>query len=321
MNTTIGSLFTGGGGWETGAAELGLRPLFGVEMDPAVAAHYDYVFGRHMIVGSVTDVDYGRLPRVDVLVSSFPCQPTSSSGKQARERQRARGFLVEDQDEAEGSFCDPRVGLSTVVAAEALRPSVVLVENSAAYLETPVAAQIMGSLGSLGYYVDARILDASHYGVVSGRKRTIIRASLRLLPAWPQPSARPSWYDAIADLVPGLARAELAPWQAGGLADNPPPAGVPLLIAGGNPSRNARGYIVHRTPDQAAWTTQKAKTTSGIRVIDANGVVRAMSTRAIARLQGFPDWYPMPASRSLAIHILGNSVAPTFAGTMLRSVL
>jgi site-specific DNA-cytosine methylase len=37
MNT-IGSLFTGGGGWEAGAAEVGLRPLFGVEMDPAVAA-------------------------------------------------------------------------------------------------------------------------------------------------------------------------------------------------------------------------------------------------------------------------------------------
>ena len=319
MTTTIGSLFTGGGGWEAGAAEVGLRPLFGVEMDPAVAAHYDHVFGRHMIVGSVTDVDYRRLPHVDVLVSSPPCQPTSSSGKQARERQRARGFIVEETDEAEGSFCDPRVGLSTVVAAEAIRPRVVLVENSAAYIDTPVAAQIMGSLRSLGYHVDARVLDASHYGVVSGRRRTILRASLAPLPAWPQPVARPSWYDAIADLVPFLTRAELAPWQAGGLAANPPPAGVPLLIAGGNPGRNARGYIVHRTPDQAAWTTQKAKNTAGLRVIDANGVVRSMGTRAIARLQGFPDWYPMPASRSLAIHILGNSVAPTFAATMLRS--
>lgn len=319
MMKTIGSLFTGGGGWEAGAAELGIRPLFGVEMDLAVAAHYDYVFGRHMLVGSVTSVDYRRLPRVDVLVSSPPCQPTSNSGKKARALQRARGLVVEDEDEAEGSFCDPRVGLSTVVAAEALRPGVVLVENSRAYINTPVAAQIMAGLRSLGYHVDARVLDASHYGVVSRRERTILRASLAPLPAWPQPVARPSWYDAIADLVPFLTRAELAPWQASGLAANPPPAGVPLLIAGGNPGRNKRGYIVHRTPDQAAWTTQKAKNTTGLRVVDANGVVRAMSSRAIARLQGFPDWYPMPASRALAIHILGNSVAPTFAATMLRA--
>ena len=136
MTRTIGSLFSGGGGWEDGAIEAGVRPLFGVEMDATVAGHYATVFGPHVFVGSVLDAPYRDMPRVDILVSSPPCQPTSKSGAQARARQRARGFLVDD--EAEGSFCDPRVGLATLDAVVALHPRAVIVENSEAYIKSKV---------------------------------------------------------------------------------------------------------------------------------------------------------------------------------------
>lgn len=317
---TLGSLFTGGGGWEAGAREAGIVPRFGVEMDQAVAAHYASVFGPHVIVGSVTDVDYTKLTRVDVLVSSPPCQPTSNAGKQARTLREARGIVADD--ESEGSFCDPRAGLATLDAARALRPSAVIVENSANYIGTDVFARLRDGLVALGYATSTKVLDAADYGVASGRERTILRAMLgKVVNPWPVPVPRVSWLSQIVDLIPSMPTIYLAPWQAKALRDNPSPEGVPVLIAGGNPSRNANGYVVYRTPQQPAWTTQKTKNTTGMRLRDATGTVRLMSKRAIARLQGFPDSYALPESRTLAIHILGNSIPPRFAKVLLESVL
>lgn len=319
VTRTMGSLFTGGGGWEAGAQEAGIVPVFGVEMDEAVAAHYASTFGPHVIVGSVTDVAWSKLQHVDVLTSSPPCQPTSNAGKQARALREVRGVVTDD--EGEGSFCDPRVGLATLDAAKALTPSAVIVENSANYIGTEVFRRLREGLEALGYATSVKVLDAANYGVASGRERTILRAARsKVVSPWPRETPRVSWLSQIADLIPSMPPVYLAPWQAKALQDNPPPAGVPVLIAGGNPSRNAHGYVVHRTPEQTAWTTQKTKNTTGMRLRDANGTVRLMSKRAIARLQGFPDSYPLPESRTLAIHILGNSIPPRFARALLESV-
>lgn len=195
----------------------------------------------------------------------------------------------------------------------------VLLENNATYAQSAAFKTICQGLARRGFFVDHRVLRAEHYGVPSGRERLFLRASLGLLPPWPTPSDRPaSWLDAIADLIPGLPVDELAPWQAKGLRDNPPPQGVPLLIAGGNVTRNANGRIVHRTPSQKAWTTQLAQNTGGMRVVDADGVPRLLSARAIARLQGFSDSYPIERlPRRKAIHVLGNSVPPLLASQLL----
>lgn len=110
---------------------------------------------------------------------------------------------------------------------------------------------------------------------------------------------------------------DLAGWQAKALKDNPPPPGVPLLIGGGNVSRNQRGYLVWRTPNQPAWTIQLESNTGGMRVIDEDGIVRQLTPRAFARLMGFPDSYALPTSRTKAIHVLGNSVPPMLAYQLL----
>ena len=134
------------------------------------------------------------------------------------------------------------------------------------------------------------------------------------------PSERPSWYDAIHDLIPSCAPLPLAPWQQQGLRDNPPPKGVPILVAGGNVTRNERGRIVWRSPSQPSWTTQKSPNTSGMRVVDEEGVPRQLSTRAIARLCGFPDDYPLPEGRAESISLLGNAMPPVVAMNLLRGL-
>jgi site-specific DNA-cytosine methylase len=51
-----------------------------------------------------------------------------------------------------------------------------------------------------------------------------------------------------------------------------------------------------------------------------DGVVRRLSTRALARIQGFPDDYPLEGlDRSKAIHVLGNSVPPLLAARLIEA--
>lgn len=316
--TTLASLFSGGGGWDAGALDVGIRPVFAVEYEAWIARWHARVFGEHVLQASVADVDYRavarRVGRVGILVSSPPCQATSRSGIAWKTRRKRAGI-----ERAEPAVCDPWVGIYTLNAVDALRPRAVLLENNATYSGSEVFARIVSGLLERGYDVDHKVLRAERYGIPSGRERLIMRASKgRALPPWPTPVPPPSWLAAIEDLIPSLPRDKLAGWQAKALVGNPPPPGVPLLIGGGNVTRNARGYIVFRTPSQAAWTVQLAKNTGGLRVIDEDGVARAMSARAIARLQGFPDWYPIEIlPRQEAIHVLGNSVPPVLASALL----
>lgn len=316
--TTIGSLFSGGGGWDAGAIELGIKPVFAVEYETWIARWHATVFGEHVWQASVADVDYAAVSRtvgrVDVLVSSPPCQATSASGKAWQTRRAQRGLV-----DPKAVVCDPSVGIHTLDAVDGLRPRVVLLENNEGYERSRVFAQIVGGLEARGFFVDHNVVRAQDYGCPSDRKRLILRASRSMLPPWPRKTPPRSWLAAIADLIPSMPFSELAEWQAQALRDNPPPPGVPLLIAGGNPNRNKRGYVVHKTPSQSAWATQLSKNTSGMRVIDERGAVRQLSARGIARLQGFPDWYPIDKmDRSKAIHVLGNSVPPLLAAALLE---
>lgn len=317
MTRSIGSLFSGGGGWEAGARMLGMVPLFGVEKVRRVAQNYVRAFGAHVYVGGVEDAPWSSMPRVDVLASSPPCPAFSNSGLAARSTRKKMGLTLSD----EGTLCDPRSGVYTLDATRAIRPEYVFIENAVHYERTEVFMEIASGLIDQGYHLDFGTVDFENYGLPSARKRMICRCRLgRKPPRLPMPSARPSWYDAIRDLIPSCEPVPLAPWQQRGLADNPPPKGVPILVAGGNVTRNERGRIVWRAPSQASWTTQKSPNTSGMRVVDEHGLSRQLSTRAIARLCGFPDDYPLPDGRAESISLLGNAMPPVVAMNLLRGL-
>lgn len=319
----LATLFSGGGGWEVGAVNAGLRPVLAVEYEPWIAAWHHRVFPDALtLAADVREVDYAALGRnlggVDVLVASPPCQATSKSGLQARGRR--------SEEEQEPVVCDPQVGLAVLPAVDGLRPRHVLVENNAGYQKTAAFAAIVEGLRGRGYHVDHQVLRAEDYGVPSARERLFLRASLGRLPPWPARKTKAPWYPAIVDLLPSMPTDTLAKprvsgrpgWQEQALRDNPPPAGVPVLVAGGNPSRNARGYLAWRGPGDVAWTTQLPKNTSGMRVLLPDGTVRRVSARGVARLQSFPDDYPVEElSRERAIHVLGNSVPPLLAAQLL----
>jgi DNA-cytosine methyltransferase len=216
---TCASLFSGGGGWELGAREAGLTPLWAVEYDAkhpedsaAIANAYEENVGAHVIRQSADAVDIAALISPDLLFISPPCQGYS----QARNKKLPpRG--------------DEEVGIVTVEYARILKPKVILLENVTAYRHSKTFKAIEAGLIKLGYNVRYRLLNAADYGVPQTRKRLIMAATRADMPTYTFPTATHrakavtdlfgtipawlSWHKAIEDLIPTLPKTELADWQ------------------------------------------------------------------------------------------------------------
>lgn len=168
---TIGSLFSGIGGFELGLERAGLgRVVWQVESDERCRR----VLAKHWpeVDRSVTDVRQAgaaRLVRVDVLAGGFPCQDVSSAG-------------------AGAGLDGARSGLwwkFRRCVAE-LAPRVVVVENVASGARRWLCA-VRGSLQELGYRTRALGVRASDVGAPHRRARVFVvayadRGELRLQP-------------------------------------------------------------------------------------------------------------------------------------------
>lgn len=194
---TIASLFSGGSGVEIGAKAAGLKPIWGVEIDPEIAAIYAANIRHQPIVKSVTAVDPKKLERPDVLWTSPPCQPFSV----ARSKK-----LLESADAA--------LGYSVIPFLEILQPSAFILENVEAYRKSKPFHAIVDALHRLGYWTNWSVLNFADYAVPQTRRRLILQAIKGcFVPPLPARSKWQGWYEAIADLIPTLPESEFAPWQ------------------------------------------------------------------------------------------------------------
>src|SRR6478735_6867168 len=90
---TFVDLFAGVGGFHAALSALGGECVYAVEKDADAAAVYERNW-KMPALGDIVDDTEGkmRVPRHDVLVAGFPCQPFSKSGYQ-RGMDEARGTL------------------------------------------------------------------------------------------------------------------------------------------------------------------------------------------------------------------------------------
>lgn len=215
--SAFGTLFSGGEGAGIGLQAAGLRHMWGVEYDPAIAAVAQRN-GFAVRVADVRAVDYTTLPAVDWLHASPVCTRASNANPNATES-------PEDIDTA----------AAVVRALDAIRPQVFTLENVWGYRDFTAFKTICKALGDHGYFWDFEHVNAADMGVPQTRKRLILRASRGLLPHLPAPVPWVGWYAAIADLIPTLPESKLAPWQ---LARLPEELRSSLLVTNG---KNAPG--------------------------------------------------------------------------------
>jgi DNA (cytosine-5)-methyltransferase 1 len=175
---TLGSLFSGIGGFDAAAERCGMTVAWQVEVDRfarrVLKRHWPGV-ERH---GDVRTVDPGGLERVDILCAGFPCQDLSVAG--------ARAGL---SGERSGLFRE------VVRFARVLRPAWVVLENVPGLLsswspvepppgavdadmwdveETSDFETVLAALRELGYLGAWRVLDAQYFDLAQRRERPFV---------------------------------------------------------------------------------------------------------------------------------------------------
>lgn len=213
-------LFCGPGGLSLGLERAGFEVLAAADSDEwAVRTHEANLPGLGWC-GDLSDpaeflrmLEAWGISRVDLIAGGVPCQPFSRAG-----RSRVRGLV----DAGERAPHDHRADLwsSFVAVVEALQPGAVLVENVPDLPRWDDGAVLIGlyeSLRTLGYAVEARILDGFRFGIPQHRQRLILvglSGGRRL--RWPEPSDDlVSLRDAVGDLppIPRAQRCEVLPYD------------------------------------------------------------------------------------------------------------
>ena len=154
---TVGSLFSGIGGFDIGLERVGMTMRWQVENDP----YCNRVLRKHwpnvVRYGDIKFIDWHTVERVDLVCGGFPCQPVSVAGKR-------KGRADERWLWPEFARC---VGV--------LRPRYVLIENVSGLLVRGFA-DVLRDLAACGYSCEWDCVPASAVGAPHQRDRVWIVA-------------------------------------------------------------------------------------------------------------------------------------------------
>jgi DNA (cytosine-5)-methyltransferase 1 len=160
-------LFAGIGGFRIALTKLGGKCVFSSEWDKYSQKTYKNWFGE-IPHGDIRNIEALEIPDHDILAAGFPCQPFSLAGVSKKNSLgRAHGF----QDVNQGNLF---FNLATII--EIKRPPVLFLENVKnlqSHDKGKTWQVIRQTLEELGYWVNAKVIDASGW-VPQHRERIYI---------------------------------------------------------------------------------------------------------------------------------------------------
>ena len=244
---------------------------------------------------------------VDLLAGGVPCPPFSVAGKQL------------GKDDERDLF--PQM----LRLVGEINPRVVMIENVRGFLDKKFDVyrnSILSNLNELEYQTHIRLLHSSDYTVPQLRPRTVIvavRNDLKDTFAYPKPEPQltKSVGDTLYDLMSENDWSQADDWRkkANRIA--------PTLVGG---SKKHGGPDLGPTRARQAWN---------LLGIDGRGVgneappadfvgLPRLTSRMMARLQGFPDDWNFGAKKTTACRMIGNAFPPPVAkavGLKIKEVL
>ena len=161
---TVGSLFSGIGGFDYAAEIMGWRTIWYSEIEPYCCQIMQEHFPKAANVGDITKVDWTGIERPDILCGGFPCQPSSVSGKR---------LGVDDSRWLWPEFAR---------AIRALRPRWVVAENVPGLFtasKEKAFEEVLKDLAQIGYDAEWGCLSAAAVGAPHRRNRVWIVAYLQ----------------------------------------------------------------------------------------------------------------------------------------------
>lgn len=154
---THASLFSGIGGFDLAAEQMGWENVFHVERDPFCQSVLKHHFPNSLPYGDITKFDATDFRgRVRVLSGGFPCQPFSAAG------------------ERKGDADDRHLWPEMLRVISEIMPTYVVAENVRGLLSWNNGVQfqaVQTDLGNLGYQVFPAVLPAAGVGAPHRRDR------------------------------------------------------------------------------------------------------------------------------------------------------
>jgi len=295
-------LFSGAGGFSTGAVMAGCRVLWAANHWPtAVQWHAANHPDTEHACQDLQQADFRDAPRHDVLLASPACQghsPARGKEQPHHDAQRATAWAV-------------------VTCTEVHRPPVVVVENVPAFASWLLFPAWCAAMNALGYALAPMVLDSADAGVPQQRLRLFVVATRSKHPIaleLPQRTHRPA--------------AEVIDFDAGRWSSVDRPGRSPntlARIAAGRrrfgerflaPYYGSGSGETGRSLDRPIGTlTTRARWA----VIDGDRMrmVSAVEGRA---LMGLPADYLLPANEATAWHLIGNAVCPPQAADLITAI-
>ena len=240
---------------------------------------------------------------VDLFAGGLPCPPFSMAGKQLGENDERNLFPAAFRLIAE------------------IQPRAVMIENVRGFLSpmfSDYRDQLKATFRQLGFEADWKLFNASDYGVSQLRPRVVIvalRHDIKDMFDWPTPSkqAAPAVGDRLGDLMAANGWEGAAAWsaQARDIA--------PTIVGG---SKKHGGPDLGPTRARAAWASMGVEGRSIAEAAPESGFtgMPRLTTRMVARLQGFPDNWQFHGRKTAAYRQIGNAFPPPVAAAVARNL-
>ncbi len=237
--------------------------------------------------GDITKVKESSIPHFNVLLAGFPCQPFSSIGKREGFANKTQGTLFFD----------------ILRILKYHMPEAFLLENVPGLLTIQHGKTfkiILGALKEAGYHVHYTVLEAADFGLAQSRKRVLIVGFRNDLDdsafQFPKGNKKHTPVGSILEKNPkGYTISKRLQQNYLFKKDD----GHPYVI-----DKNSKGLA--KTLNASYHKIQRI---TGTFVKGGDTGLRLLSEKECKRLQGFPDSFKIPVSRTQMYRQMGNSVA------------
>lgn len=300
-------LFAGIGGVKLGLENAGFKVVFSNDIDTYCKQTFDINFKDKLVLGDISKIPSEKLPvNYDLLAAGFPCQPFSMAGHK-------RGFN------------DPRGSLffEVVRIIKDTKPKVFLLEN-VQHLRHHNGGNTLKQMRKileedLEYTTFVDVLNSRDFGLPQNRSRIYIvgftnkvdfdfpkpikKSGLKIKDILEKGKVDESYFLSQKYYEGLVKHKERHRKKGNGFGFNIlKPDGVSFALVVGNMGRERN--LIQDNPRKGFYKPGMNKLTS-----KNNVGIRKLTIRECARLQGFPDSFTFPVSKTQAYKQLGNTVS------------
>lgn len=303
----VASLFCGCGGSDLGMVggfnylgkryeELPFEIVYAADFDKWAVETYNKNFKHKAVCADVTEVDFRKVPDVDVMIGGFPCQsfstvnPTKDTNDdRANLYKQIVRFLQTKQPKY--FICENVKGLITLQGGS-------------------IVNKIISEFASCGYRVQFKLMKAVEFGIPQRRERVIIigiRNDIVFNYEYPKATCSEANATPLSSVIDELAIEEQKYYFS------------QRAVQGVKNAKNnmKRGLWQDLSKPCLTITAHLAKTSMNSRdpilLVDAEKeLYRRFTPREAARIQSFPDEFLLNDSEPKSYKQIGNAVPPVF---------